>query len=65
MRAVLTSKLLKNLFMIEFFVFIGKYEVFFSIIDCWKIIGVFQHWSLVRKKEQLFRRTPLVAALDI
>ena len=26
--------------MIVFFVFIGKYEVFFSIIDCWKIRGV-------------------------
>ena len=26
--------------MIGFFVFIGKYEVFFSIIDCWKIRGV-------------------------
>lgn len=35
--------------MIEFFVFIGKSEAFFSIIDCWKIRSVLQHCPLVGK----------------
>ena len=49
--------------MIGFFVLIGKYEVFFSINDCWKIRGVLSAFVVGWKKEQLFRRTPPMAAL--
>ena len=49
--------------MVGFTVFIGKYEVFFSIIDCWKIRGVLSALVVGWKKEQLFRTTFPVAAL--
>ena len=51
---VATSKLLKKFFMIGFVVFIGKYEVFFGIIGCWKIEEVLSAALVVGwKKEQL------------
>ena len=50
--------------MIEFYVFIGKYEVFFSIIDCWKIKAVLLSLIVGWKKEQLFhRRATLISLL--
>ena len=62
--AVLTTKYLKHPVREIIFLFVGKSEVFYSKIDRWKSRGVLSAFVLGWKKEQLFRRTPRVAALD-